>query len=292
VPNKPIRPLRAFDHRPALLIGCALGAAIAALVLLAAAPAFAGTPGGTSTTDQPQSGSVQPVPQSATPSGFGRRLLRRGSRGADVRYLQALLGRLGFPTGVDGMFGRRTEGRVRAWERSVRGLVDGRVPAGQAREMLRLAARRAVNQQPPAAPSGPYVFPVRGSHSFGTAVNRFGAPRGGRSHQGHDILASAGTPVAAARGGLVSTEGTASGAGNYVVIQADDNTDMVYMHLQSRASVSEGQTVSTGQIIGRVGCTGSCTGPHLHFELWTPHWWDGGQPFDPLPRLREWDGIS
>jgi murein DD-endopeptidase MepM/ murein hydrolase activator NlpD len=302
--HKSLRPARAFEHRPVVLAGCALGAAIAALVLLAAAPALAGTAGGTSTDDQTsqttpepqqpeQNGSIRPATPPPAPSGFGRRLLRRGARGADVRFLQSLLSRLGFRTSADGIFGRGTERQVKAWERSVRGKVDGRVPPGQAKEMLRRSARPTTNTQPttPAA-SGPYVFPVRGSHSFGTAVNRFGAPRSGHTHQGHDILADSGTPVAAARGGKVSTVGSGSGAGNYVVIQADDNTDMAYMHLLSRASVSEGQTVSTGQIIGRVGCTGSCTAPHLHFELWTPHWWDGGEAFDPLPRLREWDGIS
>jgi hypothetical protein len=38
--------------------------------------------------------------------------------------------------------------------------------------------------------------------------------------------------------------------------------------------------------------TGSASTCHLHFELWTPHWWDGGQAFDPLSRLKQWDAAS
>ena len=47
------------------------------------------------------------------------------------------------------------------------------------------------------------------------------------------------------------------------------------------------------QRIGSVGDTGNAWGCHLHFELWTePGWYAGGEPFDPLPRLRNWDARS
>jgi peptidoglycan hydrolase-like protein with peptidoglycan-binding domain len=228
--------------------------------------------------------------QRSAPAGFGLRVLRQGMSGPDVRYLQLLLGRLGFATGVDGRFGPATEAKVRAWEASVNGLVDGVVSRGQAAEMLRRAASQSsAEPASPPAGGGQYVFPVRGPHSYGTSINRFGAPRSGHTHQGQDVLARAGTPLVAVTAGRVYAVGSNGGAGHYVVIAGDDRRDYAYYHLQSSATVSKGQRVSPGTPVGRVGCTGSCSGDHLHFEMWTPHWWAGGRPFDPLPYLKQWD---
>ena len=293
---------RPFSDPYVVLAGCAVGVAVAVAVLLAAAPAFAGDGGGlspddaTSTKKTPTATNPSASSPTAYPAGFGRRTLRRGARGADVRYLQSLLGRLGFRTGVDGMFGSGTQTKVRAWERSVRGLVDGRVPPGQAREMLRRAgtaqqSQPAQPQQTQTAPAGQYVFPIRGAHNYGTAVNRYGAPSG-RNHQGQDVLADCGTRLVAAHAGRVSTVDSGGDTGNYLVIQSTDSTDMVYMHMRSLALVREGQNVTAGQLVGYVGQTGNASACHLHFELWTPHWWDGGHTFDPLPRLKQLDAVS
>jgi murein DD-endopeptidase MepM/ murein hydrolase activator NlpD len=151
------------------------------------------------------------------------------------------------------------------------------------------------SEDPPAPPSedpppaGGHVFPVAGTYSFGTAVNRFGAPRSGHTHQGQDILAASGTPVVSVSGGTVARRAYQDGgAGNYVVIRGSDGYDYVYMHLRSAAVVGEGDRVAAGQRIGDVGSTGASTAPHLHFEIWTAHWRDGGQPVDPLPSLQGW----
>ena len=293
---------RPFSDPYVVLAGCAVGVAVAVAVLLAAAPAFAGDGGGlspddaTSTRKAPTGTSPSTQSPPAFPAGFGRRTLRRGARGGDVRYLQSLLGRLGFRTGVDGMFGSGTQTKVRAWERSVRGLVDGRVPPGQAREMLRRAgtaqqSQPAQPQQTQTAPAGEYVFPIRGAHNYGTSINRFG-PISGRDHKGQDVLSACGVRLVAAHAGRVSTVDSGGDTGNYLVIQSTDRTDMVYMHMRSLALVREGQNVTAGQLVGYVGQTGNATTCHLHFELWTPHWWDGGHPFDPLPRLKQWDAAS
>lgn len=96
-------------------------------------------------------------------------------------------------------------------------------------------------------------------------------------HGGVDLAAPAGTPIYAASGGTV----TQSGYGDYGlnVFTASGNSTLVYGHM-SRTAVSAGQTVTRGQLIGYVGCSGICTGPHLHFEIRL-----GGQTIDPLALL-------
>jgi murein DD-endopeptidase MepM/ murein hydrolase activator NlpD len=101
--------------------------------------------------------------------------------------------------------------------------------------------------------------PVRG-----TVTSEFG-PRGGRNHDGIDIAAATGTAVRAAACGTVSLAGQQSGYGNIVCITHTSQFSTCYAHL-SRFGVTSGAQVQQGQIIGYVGCTGSCTGPHLHFE--------------------------
>ena len=83
----------------------------------------------------------------------------------------------------------------------------------------------------------------------------------------------------------------AQGAGNYVVIDADDGRDFVFMHLlDGSVTVEKEATVSAGQVIGQVGQTGDATAPHLHFEIWPNGWYssDDSQPVDPMPDLQAW----
>jgi murein DD-endopeptidase MepM/ murein hydrolase activator NlpD len=142
---------------------------------------------------------------------------------------------------------------------------------------------------PVTAASG--VFPVQGPYSLGGAEARFGAGRPGRSHQGQDILAAAGTPIVTPRGGFVAWRAyQADGAGHYVVVHGDDARDYVFMHLQDGSVlVHKGQAVAAGQQLGAVGSTGRSTGPHLHFEIWPGGWYEeGSAPIDPLPDLLAW----
>jgi murein DD-endopeptidase MepM/ murein hydrolase activator NlpD len=136
-----------------------------------------------------------------------------------------------------------------------------------------------------------HEFPVRGPHYFGEFAARFG---GGRGHQGQDVFAACGTPLVAARGGVVKFKQYHSRAGHYIVVDAVKTAvDYTYMHLREAALVNEGDRVRTGQPIGYVGQTGRASGCHLHFEMWTgPGWYDGGSPFDPLPSLLSWDKTS
>jgi murein DD-endopeptidase MepM/ murein hydrolase activator NlpD len=136
-----------------------------------------------------------------------------------------------------------------------------------------------------------HEFPVRGPHYFGEFAARFG---GGRGHQGQDTFAACGTPLVAARGGVVQFKQYHSRAGHYIVIDGEKTgVDYAYMHLRQAALVDEGDRVRTGQLIGYVGQTGRASGCHLHLEMWTaPGWYDGGHPFDPLPSLLVWDKTS
>jgi len=68
--------------------------------------------------------------------------------------------------------------------------------------------------------------------------------------------------------GTVMSAGWAGGGGNQVLIRHDGGLETYYMHLSSFApGVRAGTRVEQGQFIGRVGSTGTATGPHLHFSL-------------------------
>jgi murein DD-endopeptidase MepM/ murein hydrolase activator NlpD len=137
-----------------------------------------------------------------------------------------------------------------------------------------------------------HKFPIRGKHQYGDGV---GAPRDGHSHQGQDVFAKCGRPLVAARGGKVQFKGYHSAAGNYLVIDGrGTGVDYVYMHLQDKALVAEGERVYTGQKIGAVGETGNASGCHLHFELWSaPGWYEGGEFLKSVTKqLKKWDSWS
>jgi murein DD-endopeptidase MepM/ murein hydrolase activator NlpD len=89
-------------------------------------------------------------------------------------------------------------------------------------------------------------------------------------HAGHlalDIAAPYGSQIVAAQGGTVTWAGWRNNGGGYVIsIDHGNGMTTVYNHLGS-IWVSPGQYVGAGQGIGGVGCTGICTGPHVHFEV-------------------------
>lgn len=91
------------------------------------------------------------------------------------------------------------------------------------------------------------------------------------THGGTDIGASYGSAIYASGSGTVVTayndSGYNGGYGNYVIIDHGGGIQTLYAHM-SVCSVSVGQSVSAGQVIGYVGTTGRVTGAHLHFEVW------------------------
>jgi murein DD-endopeptidase MepM/ murein hydrolase activator NlpD len=117
------------------------------------------------------------------------------------------------------------------------------------------------------------IWPVNGP-----VVSGFGM-RWGRMHEGIDIAVGYGTPIHAAASGTVIFSGWMSGYGNFVIIDHGGGMATAYGH-QSSIAVGGGQSVSQGQVIGYVGCTGHCFGPHLHFEVRI-----NGSAVDPLGYL-------
>jgi murein DD-endopeptidase MepM/ murein hydrolase activator NlpD len=117
------------------------------------------------------------------------------------------------------------------------------------------------------------IWPVSGP-----VVSPFGM-RWGRMHEGIDIAAGSGTPVAAAAAGTVISAGWLGGYGNLVVIDHGGGLATAYAHL-SGFGVGYGQSIAQGQVVGYVGCTGHCFGPHLHFEVRV-----NGVAVDPLGYL-------
>jgi murein DD-endopeptidase MepM/ murein hydrolase activator NlpD len=89
-----------------------------------------------------------------------------------------------------------------------------------------------------------------------------------RAHTGVDYGAPSGATVVSVAAGTVVSAGWAGAGGNQVRIRHDGGIETYYMHLSSFASgVRAGVRVDQGQFIGRVGATGTATGPHLHFSL-------------------------
>src|SRR5687767_3108409 len=157
--------------------------------------------------------------------------------------------------------------------------LEGDLRALEAEQAKVLAALQAssASGSAPAGPiqqgSGGLVWPVNGA-----IVSPFGM-RWGRLHAGVDIAAPAGTPIRAAQSGRVVLLGWTGGYGNYTCVQHTGGLSTCYAHLSSY-STSSGASVSKGQVIGSVGCTGHCFGDHLHFETRV-----NGSPVDPMGYL-------
>jgi murein DD-endopeptidase MepM/ murein hydrolase activator NlpD len=119
-----------------------------------------------------------------------------------------------------------------------------------------------------AVPAGPiqgesssgFIWPVNGP-----IVSPFGM-RWGRMHEGVDIAVPSGTPIRAVASGRVALAAWTGGYGNYTCVDHGGGLASCYAH-QSSYAVGAGDSVRQGQVIGSVGCTGSCFGDHLHFEV-------------------------
>ncbi len=106
----------------------------------------------------------------------------------------------------------------------------------------------------------PGIWPTNGPHTI--SGNDYSP-----SHLGIDISATGGTAILASGDGVVVFAGFSQyGYGNVVQIDHGSGFSTVYAHL-SQINVGQCQAVYGGQVIGIAGCTGNCTGVHLHFEV-------------------------
>ncbi|MGW7458479.1 M23 family metallopeptidase [Streptomyces sp. NPDC054797] len=127
-----------------------------------------------------------------------------------------------------------------------------------------------------------FVAPIEGSY-VSTQYHAGGGMWSSGSHTGIDLHASSGTSVHAVGVGVVVEAGWGGAYGNNVVIKHNDGTYTQYGHMNS-LSVSVGQEVTAGQVIGLSGSTGNSSGPHLHFEARTGSQY--GSDIDPVAYMR------
>jgi len=184
---------------------------------------------------------------------------------------------------------------ARARQAQLRGALDERIIEYQAevdglsRDQARIESLLEARQSALPAPGelsqvsgapGPpssygLVWPVDGP-----VTSPFGF-RWGRMHTGIDLGVGTGTPIRAAKAGTVFSSGNDGGGyGLLTVLDHGGGLTTVYAH-QSESAVTGGSSVAQGQVIGYVGCSGHCTGPHLHFETRI-----GGNPENPTAFLR------
>lgn len=124
--------------------------------------------------------------------------------------------------------------------------------------------------------AGGFRLPVKGPTSgvFGSRRTYNGQERSW--HRGHDLAAPTGTPVYAPAAGVVRMARPTFMSGNLLMLDHGGGLTTVYAHL-SEMEVENGQTVTAGERIGRVGTTGRSSGPHLH---WGMYWQN--TPLDPI----------
>jgi murein DD-endopeptidase MepM/ murein hydrolase activator NlpD len=179
---------------------------------------------------------------------------------------------------------------ARAESRQALGSVEGHIDKlegdiadleGEIQAQLAAAAQaQAESSEAPATlPAGPVrggsgdmIWPVSGP-----VVSPFGQ-RWGRLHAGIDIAVPSGTPIRAVKDGVIALAAPYGGYGNYTCINHGGGLSSCYAH-QSSFAITSG-SVKQGDVIGSVGCTGSCFGDHLHFEIRV-----GGNPVDPMGYL-------
>lgn len=156
-------------------------------------------------------------------------------------------------------------------------------PANETPTTAETPAEHAAAVPVPQTPSEPqavheegFIWPVSGD-----VISEFGPKGNGLFNDGINIAATRGAPVRAAESGIVAYAGNElRGFGNMLLIKHADGWVTAYAHADELL-VSKGERVSKGQVIARIGSTGSVSSPQLHFEMRK-----GKKAVDPLRYLR------
>lgn len=153
-------------------------------------------------------------------------------------------------------------------------------PASTADETSTTVGQTTTTSPPPQSSGG--ACPVAGAVSFS---DTWGAPRsGGRRHQGVDMIAARGTPIAAIYAGTIKRISTSTLGGKSIWLRAGNGDEFYYAHLDGYGDISVGQSVGEGHVIGYNGSTGNAPEwlPHLHFEFHP----GGGSAVNPYPLVK------
>jgi murein DD-endopeptidase MepM/ murein hydrolase activator NlpD len=166
--------------------------------------------------------------------------------------------------------------RLRSMEAKVLALMGVDTLAADRRKWEELGLTSANADSISQPEKGGFIWPVTGAISRGYRLDRAsGAP-----HLGLDIAGETGTPVKAAKAGIVTFAGPDSVFGNMVIIDHGNGLTTLYGH-NSVLLVSAGDKVELGQPIALLGSTGRSSAPHLHFEVR-----EGESTVDPLKYLQ------
>lgn len=152
-----------------------------------------------------------------------------------------------------------------------------RVARAAKREEILEQQRKAAAQKAKEATAKRWVDPIAGG--TGKFTSAYGQ-RWGRLHAGIDLATPVGTPLRSMSKGVVIDTGRGSSSGRFVRVKFWDNTVAYYYHMSS-ISVSVGDELYPGDIVGRSGNSGHSYGPHLHLEIHP----NGGGPINPIPWL-------
>ncbi|MFI6209449.1 M23 family metallopeptidase [Streptomyces sp. NPDC051041] len=158
---------------------------------------------------------------------------------------------------------------------------EAEAKAAAAKKKAEEEARKKAEAERLAALAKQYALPTS-SYTLTSTFGQAGPYWSSGYHTGLDFAAPTGTLIKAVHSGTITAAGWDGSYGYKTVLTLDDGTEIWYAH-QSSISVSVGQKVTTGDVIGRVGATGNVTGAHLHLEV---HSGSGGSGIDPLAWLR------
>ena len=181
---------------------------------------------------------------------------------AELSLAISRAGGLGFTESITSTLVRQTAGEQVAATQGLQNLVPAIAPMQDS------------------APS--VVLPGRVSSAYGWRTDPINA--GTKFHKGMDIALPHGHEVPAPREGRVVFAGEQQGYGNTVIVDHGGQMTTRYAHL-SEIAVREGEDVTAGQLLGRVGATGRATGPHLHLEVL-----EAGQTVNPAEKLATYTG--